>query len=379
MQGESGRPAERLLRHVPELDGLRGLAALAVFFHHVCVSTVHTDVRWGPITELVRSASIYGNAGVDVFFVLSGFLITSTLLNGQTKPDYYAPFYWKRLLRIVPVYVCVLLYVVLSQPHSAFAVWCAVFFAANLSLLAHVPPVPPFWSLAIEEQFYLVWPSLVHRRSPRVLLRWAACIALGTVLLRVVFALRGHYNYFLTFLHCDGLAAGALLACLYVEGRRRSGAIRALLAGSWTAGLVAWLVGRELPGRMHEGVAMGAAVSLTAVTLLSLGLVGTLVFYTGSRWLGIFRGRVLVYFGLISYCFYLVHLYVAIAYDGRWSLGATASEAAFWGRFAVILVGSVLVSTVSRYGLELPVQRLRRYIPVLQTRAARAEQARVSP
>ena len=366
------RPAEdrpgRRLHHIPELDGLRGIAALLVFFHHACFTSVPSPRS--PVLQALRSAAVFGNGGVDLFFVLSGFLITTILLGDRQKPRYYAPFYWKRVLRIVPVYAFVLLYVVLFRPHNNIAVLCAAFFVANFSLFLHIAPVSPFWSLAIEEQFYLVWPTLVHRRSVDALRRWAIGIALGCMLLRVIAAGFGHFNYFLTFLHCDGLALGALLACFYVDREEHSRSARRAAVGSLVVGCLLVVVNRLVPQAHLVPRAMSAAAGITGVTLLSFAVVGVLVFRSGATWLGIFRSRVLTFFGMISYAFYMVHLYVLQAVDQRMSGVDVTQTGAFLLRVLLILAASVAVATMSRYLLELPVQSLRRYVPALRPAGA---------
>ena len=140
------------LRHIPELDGLRGIAAIMVFFHHACFTSIHGG-GWPLPIEVLGKISLYGANGVELFFVLSGFLITSILLTDRAKASYYEPFYWKRILRIVPVYVVMLFYIALFVPHTALQLLCAVLFVANFTWFFHVPALMPFWTLAIEEQF----------------------------------------------------------------------------------------------------------------------------------------------------------------------------------------------------------------------------------
>ena len=353
------------LRHIPELDGLRGIAATMVFFHHACFTTVHGR-GWPLPIELLRRVSVYGANGVELFFVLSGFLITSILLSDRAKPSYYAPFYWKRVLRIVPVYVVMLLYVALSVPHTRLQMLCAVLFVANFTWFFHLPPLMPFWTLAIEEQFYLLWPTLVHRQRLAILARWAVSIGGGSVALRLTFAYFGHYNYYFTFLHCDGLAWGALLACLRGETEAVRWHPKWVIAGAFVLACALFGVNYFLPVTSLPWVACNAALAMTGISLLSLSIVGVLVFRSGRWWLGIFRSRTLIFFGLISYAFYMVHLYVIRAYDLRWPTPVAPQVQAYSVRFFVTFAGSVAIATVSRYLLELPVTRLRRLIPALR-------------
>ncbi len=352
------------LPHIPELDGLRGIAALMVFCHHACFSTIH-DGPWPTAIRVLRGASLYGANGVELFFVLSGFLITSILIGDRGKASYYAPFYWKRVLRIVPVYAAMLLYIIVFVPNNRIAMLCAVLFVANFSWFWHVQPLMPFWTLAIEEQFYLLWPTLVHHQRVRTLARWAVSVALGSIACRLIFAYFGHYNYYLTILHCDGLAWGALLACLYVkrgDGLRRAWWV--VLVAFTLAGAV-FLGNHFVPVTTIRGLACFAALAMTGISLLSLAIVGVLVFRSGAWWLGVFRSRVLVFFGLISYAFYMIHLYVIQAYDHRWAAPAAPHAMAYTVRVMATFAATVAIATASRYLLELPAMRLRRFIPAL--------------
>ncbi len=215
--GKSETDASRVpghLRHVPELDGIRGLAALAVFFHHVCFTSVHVNAEpgWPSLIAWLYRMSAYGNRGVDLFFALSGFLITSILLQDRRSSRYYQDFYWKRALRILPLYLVCLLGVLIFLHQYAYVALSA-FFVVNFASVLHVQGFGPFWTLSIEEQFYLLWPTVVRRKTVAQVRGWALGLGVTAIGLRYVFALRGHHNYSLTFLHCDGLAFGALLAC----------------------------------------------------------------------------------------------------------------------------------------------------------------------
>ena len=353
------------LRHIPELDGLRGIAAIMVFFHHACFTTIHGG-GWPLPIQVLGRISLYGANGVELFFVLSGFLITSILLTDRGKASYYEPFYWKRILRIVPVYVVMLLYIALFVPHTTLQILCAVLFVANFTWFFHAPALMPFWTLAIEEQFYLLWPTLVHRERISTLARWAVCVAGSSIALRLIFAYFGHYNYYFTFLHCDGLAWGALLACLRERAVAARWHPRRVIGSAFLLACVLFGLNSFVPMTSLPWVALNAAIAITGISLLSMSIVGVLVFQSGRWWLGIFRSRILIFFGLISYAFYMVHLYVIRAYDLRWAVPVAPQVQAYTVRFLVTFGGSVAIATLSRYLLELPALRLRRFIPALQ-------------
>jgi peptidoglycan/LPS O-acetylase OafA/YrhL len=160
-------------------------------------------------------------AGVDVFFVLSGFLITGILLSRKRQPKtYFGYFYGRRIFRILPSYYVTLLVFGVLFGWSTFHPWpTLVFFGMNIQTFFTQHPSPlPLWSLAVEEQFYLVFPFLVLYCSERMLKRLLIAALIVTPLLRMLAApfLRGEqYVYTLTPFRADLLCAGALLALVW--------------------------------------------------------------------------------------------------------------------------------------------------------------------
>lgn len=240
---------------IPELDGIRGIAVLAVLVYHFGTPVHPTDF----VHQILR----LGWAGVDLFFVLSGYLITGILLDATGSPDYFRKFYIRRALRIFPLYyVFLLLYFhigpLLSRiPHlevfsrgAGAESWYWAYLVNWSPMDTRVKGLAHFWSLCVEEQFYLAWP-LVVRFSSRRMLKWL-CLALTIVspLLRLLALHQGtnpYHIYEATFLRLDGLTLGALLAlanrdCRLQQSIRRVAipvtAVAALGMGYilWTAG-----------------------------------------------------------------------------------------------------------------------------------------------
>jgi len=244
-----------LAGRLPGLDGLRGLAILMVM-------AVHFVGNATPLTPAERFAvklSSYGVLGVDLFFVLSGFLITGLLLDARGDPHYFRNFYARRTLRIFPLYylVLALLFLVLprmaalplpleeSRVHQAWLwTYTANFFIAAKAAWA-LPYVSHFWSLAIEEQFYLAWPLVVFAVRRETLER--ICLAgIGAALaLRIALSLGGTSELSISVLtpcRLDAICAGALLAAV---ARREGGAawlLRRAGAAALAAGGAALLV-----------------------------------------------------------------------------------------------------------------------------------------
>ena len=162
----------------PALDGIRGLAILMVLAHN----TLRVAPEGGVLSEVVASVSGIGWTGVTLFFVLSGFLITRGLMEEQGSPTYFRAFYLRRALRIFPLYYLFLVFFLLVLPALDAApqnivddlprqIWYWLYLS-NWTQFADLggTGLPHLWSLAVEEQFYLLWPLLVWRRSPRQVL-----------------------------------------------------------------------------------------------------------------------------------------------------------------------------------------------------------------
>lgn len=198
-------------RHYPVLDGLRGVAVLLVIFYHV----FGLDVGW---------------MGVDLFFVLSGFLITSILLDSKENLNYFSSFYIKRFLRIFPLYFGVLiLYFVpyILAGSSAKAVDSVPYFLYVQNIVFSIQnawpqnylfPLNHFWSLAIEEQFYCLFPLVIYFVPKRYLLPTFLLSIIATLICRYYFWVVDNpvASYAFSLCRSDGLVIGAITA-LYVR------------------------------------------------------------------------------------------------------------------------------------------------------------------
>jgi len=214
--------------HLPALDGLRGLAiAMVLVFHFVAQATAT-----GRGEALAFGVLSYGLLGVDLFFVLSGFLITGILYDSRAEPGYFRSFYIRRALRIFPLYYGVLAVVFFVVPlfpgargsaivglqaHQAWA-WG---YGINLYLALQggwvLSYIEHFWSLAVEEHFYLVWPLVVWWLAPRprALMRTALAICAASVAMRVAASRAGVNPVALTVLtpfQLDALCLGGFFA-----------------------------------------------------------------------------------------------------------------------------------------------------------------------
>jgi peptidoglycan/LPS O-acetylase OafA/YrhL len=213
--------------HLPALDGVRGIAILLVLMSHFMLRGYFQDERVYFITQ-------FGWIGVDLFFVLSGFLITGILLDSKQNAHYWRNFYRRRALRILPLYYFVVVVTWLTillveraperlQGYDAF-VWFFTF-TPNIAMglkndylyHSHIFNLNHLWSLAIEEQFYLFWPLIVRYVPMRSLaILCLILICMGTGLRHLTDDMVGTKlsisSYTLPFCRMDGLAAGSFLA-----------------------------------------------------------------------------------------------------------------------------------------------------------------------
>ena len=334
-----------------------------MFLNHACWDRIIPN-GWGPGVLFLFHTTMWGASAVDLFFVLSGFLITSLLIEARPQPSYYHDFYWKRALRILPLYVVCLVAVAIFVPGSHPYVFLSALFLSNFTWIFHVINTGPFWTLAIEEQFYLLWPTVVRPRSVSQIRRAALAVGVGAVLLRIIGAAFGHYNYYFTFLRCDGLAFGAYLACRFRRTepylpipRQERGII--LLGIALGLALAAVIV---VPAVTTRALAFRAATIQTGVTLLYGSFIALVVRCSGTRALAPFRSRLLTFFGLISYAMYMFNLYVIHAYDHLRGMLPAGDVHAYAVRFVSCFAITVALSVLSRYLIELPAISLRKHV-----------------
>jgi len=345
------RPAW-LPSYIPELQGLRGLAVLSVVVYHCHPRLEGTWIHY---------ASLWGWAGVNLFFVLSGFLITSILLESRDKEKYFRNFYARRALRIWPVYLLLLILVYLNAPWfigptileaiKTAPWWAYLLFIQNLFHLAIPPALGPTWSLAIEEQYYFVWAPFVRfLRNPAAL----AAVLAATLIASPIFRLANLHWMTLThtLIHLDGISLGSLLAlALYtLPLSRRAWLITGL--ASMVAGFAATAT-----------IAGGTAFLDSALALAFAGAVLAAIASTGARnpLNAALRRGPLPFYGRISYGLYVIHIAVFIFF-GWFDL--RMDRHGIPGNLAVVafrITASTLFATVMWYGFEAQILKLKRY------------------
>jgi peptidoglycan/LPS O-acetylase OafA/YrhL len=358
-------PVRKPLGYMVQLDGLRALAIGSVMLFHYTAGDAQNAS--GTRRALDEGWTIFAGMGVTLFFVLSGFLITGILLkcreealSARSSVGWsLRQFYIRRFLRIFPAfYLVILIAFVFAQQNRASLGWHAaylsnVYFARQGAMLG---PLAPFWSLAVEEQFYLVWPLVVLLTPPRRLRLTIVCIIIGSVLYRLIAVICGLNEIAVAALPMgclDALGIGALLA---VAGPG-SATLEKL---GLRLGSILWLmlVAAHLFVPMPR---IELVYSRTVVALFSLGLVAGAARGFGGPFGWLLQARPIVYLGTISYGLYLYHnLTPRLLSRFLPSLGLAEHGP---GHIVLLIASTVLIATVSWFFYEYPMNSLKRFFP----------------
>ena len=352
-------------RRVADLDGVRAIAIWMVLLLHVTLGFPNGPGALAFIPSPILLILSHGWLGVDLFFMLSGFLITGILLGSKHRSHYFRNFYIRRILRIMPLYFAtVLVWSILYRGYGHYFLLSSVF-GANLSWLLHIrTPHGPgvLWSLAIEEHFYLLWPLIVFLLNKRTLAIVTGVIFLATPVMRAIAAAQGvnpELIYMLSWFRFDGLAAGALMAIWArssVASKRSSMWIASVLSAVF---VVLTVVGTPF-GLMGTKTITSIALRYTQAYLFFGTFFVLVVAFRGTQWTAPLRWRFLQLSGALSYCLYLVHLSVGDGYEyllkrsGVPLVSYVGASGAVLVRAAAILGVSFGIALLSRKYLEDP-------------------------
>jgi peptidoglycan/LPS O-acetylase OafA/YrhL len=304
--------------HVGALDGIRGIAILLVLIFHYGRSAD----TFGLSNSLLKFTGI-GWCGVDLFFVLSGFLITGILYDSRGSANFFRNFYARRALRIFPLYYAALLLVAVLSIAWADAgvwpttsLWWIATYLTNAVMAVEGPNSPGilshYWSLAIEEHFYLVWPFVVASFSRRTLMAIAVGMIAFALVLRVLaleYGISTDAIYVLTPMRLDALAAGAFCA-LAVRGPQ---GIAPFVRPAWYAALSCGAAMALVILLRRSMDSADPYIMTIGYTLLAGAFAGTLI--VGITWPflnAILSNGVLRWFGRYSYGLYVWHVIINV-------------------------------------------------------------------
>jgi peptidoglycan/LPS O-acetylase OafA/YrhL len=352
---------------IPALDGIRGIAIVWVVLHNTMDRSLAPA---GGVLHLLAAVSHLGWIGVQLFFALSGFLITAGLLSSQGTLHYFRDFYAKRALRILPLYYAVLfaLLVILPRvvtlPARLHAEQQAPLWLFTLNWTQSSPyGFGHFWSLAVEEQFYLVWPLVVWRLSPRRLLSVCVWIAAGALLVRCVLVAHGATwgtLYENTVCRMDALALGAAGACVLRIPELRYQLLSRLWSISALA-LVLFLVGVPLTHIYDRDSWTGQTFGYTILALCSAAFVAAVAVLPADRArAGIFAPLswpLLRSCGKYSYAMYVFHGLLHKWLGEPWlvaNFGERPTVQVAYAYAFVVLAASYLLGFCSYHALEKP-------------------------
>lgn len=362
------------LKHIDSLDGVRGVAIILVLIFHLLASNPQTGSR---VMNFIAGFRGAGWVRVDLFFCLSGFLITGILFDTLHTGHYFRNFYARRFLRIFPLYygVLLVLFIIFHPIHFAQGRQFLLLFTylQNTSLWLHgsqsavARPSDHLWSLAVEEQFYLVWPVLIFLiRDRRKLLWTAATLALIAPVTRFFLLAHGaslQATYKWTICRADSLLAGGWLA-LIVRGKLRDTVLRyatpifavaLILCGiiAWRSGNFEWGINYSINSYGYSIVAV-ASTSLIAMALRPASFTARAMRVGALRFLGKYSYGIYVYHQM-------VFMLIAWLFRG-WLEHHIPSKAIYHvAMMACTLLVTIPLSVLSFRFYEQPFLKLKRY------------------
>jgi peptidoglycan/LPS O-acetylase OafA/YrhL len=347
-------------RRILELDGVRGIACLTVLIWHYFIATV--ELGGTSIAVHMGGWSILGPSGVDLFFVLSGFLISGILFDNRNSPNYFKTFYVRRICRIFPVYYVMVLSFILVRsmvsPDSAFYLWLLkdpmptaayATFTQNFAMACTQPAtagakwMAMSWSVAVEEQFYMLFPLVVWL-VPMLRLRHLILLAIPAApVLRVLAGHCGLWYYTLLPCRVDGLAVGVAAAYLV-----RQPFILSWMRDNRTVlylGMVICALGFCFFRADYLGytwIALFYGLCILLVVVHPDTIMGTVCRWPFLRWLGLISYGLYMYHQTVNGVFHAVFMEQAPAIRNLRGFGLTLVSAAT----------CLAIASVSFYGME---------------------------
>ncbi len=351
---------------VRELDGVRGISIIVVVAFHLLKRADYFTSN--ETLHFITRLSSIGWVGVDIFFVLSGFLITSILLRTKHEKNYFKNFYVRRSLRIFPLYFVFIAVILLLlpkldpdfTPEIPRALPFLLLYQQNWLMLISKIPLTTYlavtWSLAIEEQFYLIWPAVVYFTKKETLIKLSIGVILFSILARVLGILFwddmsqvSTFFYYNTFTRFEQLVFGGLLAAAFTEPLWIQRLKNISIPSFWvafTAFLVLCFTAYPHMVPLDENIWLVFG-GYTLAAVFSAALVTILMTHPEtSMFRRLFQNKVLIFFGKYSYSIYLLHVpVILILLDVLWRTqlrGWTMYLAYIVLTYAITVVGALI-------------------------------------
>ena len=348
--------------YLPGLNGLRAVAALTVLFGHMFAPFGD----WG--LEPLSFRIPWPEEPVTTFFVISGFLITYLLMNeiGKTNDVSIPKFYMRRILRIWPLYyvymiLAIVAVVCLNSPMDE-SVWYYTFFSGNISHALSLGLIPLFhyWSLGVEEQYYIWYPWIVKYNKERIVkVVIALCVIwFGLKMGSYVFLGKGLVYKIFSITRFDCMMIGAIGAILYYKKAAwfmRMCANRVVVILAWVLFFTSGLYAQYIPAPIRAEY-----ISVVSLLVIMAGLVSK----------PLLENRVMNYLGKISYGIYVIH--PLLIFVGSWmvkstNILSTAHGGGHWIVFASVSALTILLASLSYKYLEMPFLRLKDKFSVVKS------------
>jgi peptidoglycan/LPS O-acetylase OafA/YrhL len=357
--------------HLPVLDGVRGMAILMVLIFHFWQGTSVYHHQFSKHVGLLLSLCSIGQKGVDLFFVLSGFLITGILLRTKGSPNYFRNFYARRALRIFPLYYavvigCLLAGIWFSIPRFSWPKdWWYLLYLQNVGMTfwpGSVSGPGHFWSLAVEEHFYLFWPLVVLLFNRRNLVWVSLGLTVLAIAIRCIFLRMGYDVFTFTLCRMDALAIGCFLAVLFSHPVYWKSVV------SWSRRLVVPVVALLFSSFFVFSGEANTIVQAVKYTLFAVMCAFVLVLSLSEGTCNplpkVFQAFGLRYVGKISYSMYVFHPFIyghilGKLYYSSWS----PCKGMVWPSMILELIISVtlvfIASSISWIAFEKPLVKLK--------------------
>ncbi|TDO22521.1 acyltransferase family protein [Pedobacter duraquae] len=333
------------LKYYKELDGVRGFAALMVIFFHIAQDTDNSSL----LLKFLHKPGSFGQTGVTLFFVLSGFLITRILLEAKLTGNYFSNFYIRRSLRIFPLYYLGLIVYLVAQPYFVNGHttkfqhnWYYWVYLQNIAQTFNWDIKGPshFWSLAVEEHFYLVWPIIVYYTANKNLLKVLVIIFVVSMLTKIGLSHYGYGSFYFTFTNMDCLGFGAFAALNHIYKWINVKHLLYLAPTALVLLVVNWWV---LGGQGNNNIYV---FKLPLISLLYMMMI-ILLTEKDTILNGFFRLKFLRFTGKISYGLYVYHpLCIGFAMSHF-----KTNDFVF--TFILIITSTYLLSYLSYYSFEI--------------------------